>query len=219
MSYSHVSLYPFFSSTIKSIHNMLMIVMEYILWHMLVSETIIRKNVNKLITYFNVSYSNCKSSVSKITPIIMVIKRGKIIMVINSETYGKALPDYDLVLKLSSDSSMIVTDNIEHIPSDYNKLNVAILSVTLDICGSEHDITPISGTPDIFIQGNKIYSPTHIKFICNERGISEYEFDKSYKVTVIDSDINSYIFENEGDEKSHILVDSDKLIIHNNIKK
>jgi hypothetical protein len=123
------------------------------------------------------------------------------------------------VLKLYPDSSMIVTDDITQLTDTYKQSSVTILSATLYICGNEYDITPTSGEPNPFICGNKLYSIQHIKFICKERDISQYDAKIGYKVTIIDSDINSYVFENEGNETSHILVETDKLIIHNDIKK
>ena len=219
MTLPHISPYPFISVTIQSIYKVLMIMMEYIVWNMLVSETIIRKNVNKVIKYFHDSSTECKSSFAQTRPIIMLIKNGDTIMMINSETYEKPLPEYNLVLKLYPDSSMIVTDDITQLTDTYKQSSVTILSATLYICGNEYDITPTSGEPNPFICGNKLYSIQHIKFICKERDISQYDAKIGYKVTIIDSDINSYVFENEGNETSHILVETDKLIIHNDIKK
>jgi hypothetical protein len=219
MTLAHVSPYPFFSMALQSIHGALMLIVEYLVWNMLVSETIIRKNVNKLIKYLNISSSDCKTTFPHIKPIIMLVKNGDTIMMINTETYDKSVPDYDLILKLYPDSRMIVTDNIDHISNEYSPSGIGILSVTLDICGTEYDITPSSSDPNLFICGNKLYSMPHIKFICKERDISDYDEKSGYKVTIIDSDINSYVFKNDCDEKSHILVGSDKLIIHNDIKK
>ena len=72
MTLAHVSPYPFFSMALQSIHGALMLIVEYLVWNMLVSETIIRKNVNKLIKYLNISSGDCKTTFPQIKPIIML---------------------------------------------------------------------------------------------------------------------------------------------------
>ena len=140
-------------------------------------------------------------------------------MVINKDIdNNKPLRKHDLLMKLNYNGDMIISDNVDDLNRYNSASDISILSITLKLNNKDYDLTPKPGDPNIFIEGNKIFSHNHMMFLCKQMEIDYLEWD-SYQMIIIDSEINVHEYNNGYNELSHILVEKDSLIIHNDIKK
>jgi len=217
MSYIYVSALPLFTLLCSYVYFNMKCIMEHIVWNMLVSETIIRDKINTILTIFNES-DNKTNMKSKCLPVVMIVKDGDIIMVLNKDLDKSPLREYDTLFKLNHNGDMIISDNVDDMNKRNERSSVHALSVTLKMGNNEYDITPKCGDPNIFIQGNKIYSHHHVRFICKQMEI-EYDDTDIYEIIMIDSDVNVHEFRNSFNDSSHILVEKECLTINNDIKK
>ena len=218
MAYAYVSVLPLFTILCSYMYFNMKSFIEIFVWNMMVTETIIRKKINGIIKSFIETECNDVKE-TQYVPIIMVVKHGDILMVINKDIDNKKpLRDHDLLMKLNYNGDMTISDNVDDLNRRNSASDISILSITLKLNNKDYDLTPKPGDPNIFIEGNKIFSHNHMMFLCKQMEIDYIEGD-IYQMIIIDSDINVIDYENGYNELSHILVEKDSLIIHNDIKK
>ena len=218
MAYIYISGIPLFTILCSYIYFNMKYIIENLVWNMLVTETIIRKKLNGMIKSFIETECNDVKE-TQYSPFIMVIKGGDILMVINKDIDNKKpLRDHDLLMKLNYNGDMTISDNVDDLNRRNSASDISILSITLKLNNKDYDLTPKPGDPNIFIEGNKIFSHNHMMFLCKQMEIDYIEGD-SYQMIIIDSEINVHEYDNGYNELSHISVEKDSLIIHNDIKK